>query len=105
MYIALSSFLGLVLCLFWNDINWYYSMHQREGWKPCGNENCFNKTYLIQQASYWRIGSRLAIMETVRNILQKLKINHYNFEQIHNWQYIKKMVHISVYGEQKEIAS
>ncbi|GLT27781.1 hypothetical protein SLA2020_027540 [Shorea laevis] len=59
MYIALSSFLGLILCLFWNDINCYCSMHQREGWKPCGNENCFNETYPIQQASYWRIGSRL----------------------------------------------
>ncbi|GKV49039.1 hypothetical protein SLEP1_g55812 [Rubroshorea leprosula] len=73
-----------------------------KGWKPCGNENCFNETYPIQQASYWRIGSHLAILETIRNVLQELKINHYNFEQMHNCQTIKKMVHISVYGEQKE---
>ncbi|GLT50809.1 hypothetical protein SLA2020_242710 [Shorea laevis] len=52
IYIALSSFLELVLCFFWNDITATAACIKGERWKPCGNENFFNETYPIQQASY-----------------------------------------------------
>ncbi|GLU15768.1 hypothetical protein SLE2022_322360 [Rubroshorea leprosula] len=43
MFIALSSFLGLVLCFSWNDITANAACIKEEGWKPCGNENCYKR--------------------------------------------------------------
>ncbi|GLU15362.1 hypothetical protein SLE2022_318600 [Rubroshorea leprosula] len=82
MYIAFSSFLGiLVLCFFWNVTAATAAYIKGEGWKPGGNETASVNTCTIQEASYWGIGSSLAIMEIVCNILQELKINnHHNFE-------------------------
>ncbi|GLT38185.1 hypothetical protein SLA2020_124490 [Shorea laevis] len=43
MFIALSSFLGLVLCFFWNDITATATCIKGEEWKPCGNENYYKR--------------------------------------------------------------
>ncbi|KAA8523980.1 hypothetical protein F0562_010589 [Nyssa sinensis] len=42
-------------------------------WKPGSDENCFNESRPIQDSSYWGTGSSLDIMETVRDVLGKLK--------------------------------
>ncbi|GKV16386.1 hypothetical protein SLEP1_g27037 [Rubroshorea leprosula] len=82
MYVAFSSFLGLVLCFFWNVTAATAAYIKGEGWKPGGSEIASVNTYPIQEASYWGIGSSLAIMEIVCNILQELKITVLNITQL-----------------------
>ncbi|GKU91025.1 hypothetical protein SLEP1_g4954 [Rubroshorea leprosula] len=50
MYIAFSSFLGLVLCFFWIVTAATAAYVKGEGWKPGGNETALINTYPIQES-------------------------------------------------------
>ncbi|XP_058221547.1 protein trichome birefringence-like 31 [Rhododendron vialii] len=68
-------------------------------WKRRSEGNCFNESHPIH-GSYWGTGSKLEIMEIVRDALEKVKLDVtlLNITQLSEY---RKDGHTSVYGERK----